>query len=138
MTNILRFSPSWYQRYPGILLWFRVWQLEGRSQRLMKGRRLDLKRHHAPSFQAVLQMTTDCGNKFIVHNEKSILCVMGRNTSIIQEREFLVKSSGVIISVHSQQVSFAKDLDKYSVLPAHSALKQGKLNFSILAHTTGI
>lgn len=103
----------------------------------MKGRLLDLKRHHAPHFQAVLQITTDCGNQFVAHNEKSV-CVVGRNTSIIQEREFLVKSSAVIISVHSQQVSFAKDLDKYPVFPAHSVLKQGKLNCSLLAHTAGV
>lgn len=79
----------------------------------------------APCFQVVLQMTGDCGNQFVAHDEKAA-CVVGRNTSIIQEREFLVESSAVIISVHSQRVSFAKDLDKYSVFPAHSVLKRGK------------
>lgn len=49
-----------------------------------------------------------------------------------------MKSSAVIISVHSLQVSFARHLDKYSVFPAHSVSKQGKLHCSLLAHTTGL
>lgn len=69
---------------------------------------------------------------------KSSLHAVGRETSTTQEREFLTKSSAVIIRVHSQQVPLARDLDKYSVFPAHSVLKRGKLNCSLLAHTTGV
>lgn len=68
MTNILSFSPSGIKKS---ILWFCAWQLEGWSPRLMKGTFLDLKRHHAPRFLVVLQMTTDCGNQFVAHNEKA-------------------------------------------------------------------
>jgi len=103
----------------------------------LKGRLLDLKRCHASPCQAVQQTTTDCASQFIVYNEKAANVWWGE-TKASSRRENLVSSSAVIISVHSQQLSFAKDLGKYSLLRGHTVLKQGKLNCSLLAHTTGI